>query len=59
MLRCMASSAHHFTVDEVCDLVAGAGEDREYLFPGSDDDFDVGELEQEYDPWIGNKASKL
>ena len=46
----MASSAHHFTVDEVCDLVAGAGEDQEYIFPGSDDDFDVGELEYEYDP---------
>ena len=39
----MASS----TADEVCDLVTG---DQEYLFPGSDDDFDVGELEYEYDP---------
>ena len=48
MLRGMAASAHHFTLDEVCDLVAGEG--REYLFPGSDDDFDVGDLEYKNDP---------
>ena len=46
----MASAAHHFTADEVCDMVTGVGEDHELIFPGSDDDFDVGESDYECDP---------
>ena len=46
----MASTAHHFTADEVCDMVTGVGGDHELIFPGSDDDFDVGESDYECDP---------
>ena len=46
----MASTSHHFTVGEVCDLLTGEGEDHEFVFPDSDDDFDVGEREYEWDP---------
>ena len=38
--------ATHLTVGEVCDLVAG--DDQEFYFAGSDDDFGMGDLE-EYD----------
>ena len=38
--------ATHWTVDEVCDLVAG---DQDFYFAGSDDDFGMGDLE-DYDP---------
>lgn len=46
----MASNSHHFTADEVCDLLTEEGGDHEFVFPGSDDDFDASEVELEYDP---------
>ena len=46
----MAFTAHHFTAAEVCDLLTGVGEDHEFIFPGSDDDFDMSEVEFERDP---------
>ena len=46
----MASTAHYFTADEVCDMVTGLGADHELIFPGSGDDFDVGESDYECDP---------
>ena len=45
------AAGSHFTPLEVCDMIAGEeGDDAEFLFPGSDDDFDAGMLEDEYDP---------
>ena len=47
----MASGSHYFTASEVCDIVtAGEEDDPEYIFPGSDDDFDMSELDEGYDP---------
>ena len=46
----MASGSHYYTASEVGDLVAaGEDDDTEFLFPGSDDDFDAG-LDEELDP---------
>jgi len=37
----MAAGSQYFTASHVGDLVTGEGEnDHEFLFPGSDDDFD-------------------
>ena len=46
----MTSNLHHCTTDEVWDLLTGVGEDYEFIFPGCDDDFDLGEVEFERDP---------
>ncbi len=43
----MASGLQFYTAGEVCDIIAD--DDHEFLFSGSDDDFDLGELEDEYD----------
>lgn len=53
----MASTAHHFTAAEVCDLLTGVGEDHEFIFPGSDDDFDMSEVEFERDPLVNTRGS--
>ena len=42
----MAAGLHHWTAEDICDLVTG--DDQEFCFPGSDDDFGIGDLE-EYD----------
>ena len=43
----MASSSQHYTVGEVCNMIT---DDHKFLFSGSDDDFDMGDLEEGYDP---------
>lgn len=46
----MASGSYYYTASEVGDLVtAREDNDTEFLFPGSDDDFDAG-LDDELDP---------
>ena len=46
----MASGSQYFTATEVCDIVTAEDEDDpEYIFPGSDDDFDMSLGEEEYD----------
>ena len=46
----MAARPEHFTASQVGEIVtADTEDDREFIFPGSDDDFDAGQLEEEYD----------
>ncbi len=48
----MASSGGPiYTAGQVCAMLTGDDDDGdlEYIFPGSDDDFDPGDLEEEYD----------
>ena len=46
----MAEGSEYFTASQVGDLITGEGEDdHEFLFPGSDDDFDAG-MDDDYDP---------
>lgn len=47
----MASGSQYFTASEVGDLVTGQGgeDDPEFLFPGSDDEFD-GDVDDDYGP---------
>ena len=44
----MAARSPHFTALEVGTLVTEGDDDTEFLFPGSDDDFNVVDIE--YDP---------
>lgn len=46
----MASGSHLYTAEEVCDMIGEDGSDREYLFPGSDDDFGMSDEDMVYDP---------
>jgi len=53
----MAAGSHYFTASQVGDLVTGEGEDdAEFLFPGSDDDFDAC-VDDDYDP-LGRDQDK-
>ncbi len=47
----MASSGGPFySSGQVCEMVTDDdGGDTEYIFPGSDDEFDAGDLQEEYD----------
>ena len=44
----MASSGF-FSAAQVCNIVCGVEGDVDYVFPGSDDEFDADELQEEYD----------
>ena len=39
-----------FTASQVGNIVTDEVEDQEFLFSGSDDDFDAGLLDDDYDP---------
>ena len=43
----MAAGSHYYTAAEVGDFITT--DDTEFLFPGSDDDFDAG-MDDELDP---------
>ena len=45
----MASGGCSYTVEEVCNLIGGDDDDQEFLFPGSDDDFGMSDLEPDSD----------
>ena len=45
----MATRPEFFTASEVGNIVTGEVDDPEYIFPGSDDDFDAS-LDDIYDP---------
>jgi hypothetical protein len=42
-------ASRFLTAAQVCNIVSSEEGDLDYIFPGSDDDFDAEDLQEEYD----------
>lgn len=43
----MAAGSQYYTAGEICDMITD--DNHEFWFPGSDDDFDIGDLQEDLD----------